>query len=71
MRLSSAGLVYMHFPEIIPNIINIIMNEEQHILPFKPILNKEIVDDIREKIYKNLIIFVDANDNGIDKINEK
>ena len=71
VRLSSAGLVYLHFTEIIPNIINQIIEDNKEKLPFKPILTQEIVNDIREKIYKNFIIYVDANDNGIDKVNDK
>jgi uncharacterized UPF0160 family protein len=29
IRMSSAGLVYLHFPEIIPNVINKILSEEK------------------------------------------
>lgn len=61
----------MHYPEIIPNIINQIIEDHKERLPFKPVLTQEISDDIREKIYKNFIIYVDANDNGIDKVHDK
>jgi uncharacterized UPF0160 family protein len=69
--MSSAGLVYLNFPEIIPNAIELILLQEKQNLTFEPILNPKIVDDIREKIYKHLIIYVDANDNGVDKVHEK
>lgn len=38
---------------------------------FEPILNAAIIEEIRTKIYKHLIIYVDANDNGVDKVHEK
>ena len=67
--MSSAGLVYLHFPEIIPNAISQILAEEK--IPFQPIHSEEVVNRIRESIYKNLVIFVDANDNGVSKVGEK
>ena len=69
--MSSAGLVYLNFKEIIPNAIALVLEREKGKLPFEPILNEAIVEEIREKIYKNLIIYVDANDNGVDKVYEK
>lgn len=69
--MSSAGLVYLHHPEIIPNAISLILAREKEHLTFEPICTQQIVDEIREKIYKHLIIYVDANDNGVDKVHEK
>jgi len=69
--MSSAGLVYLHHPEIIPNAISLILDREKEHLTFEPIYNQQIIDEIREKIYKHLIIYVDANDNGVDKVHEK
>ena len=69
IRLSSAGLVYLHFPEIISNVIDHILTKEK--ITFPPKHSQQIIDDIRQKIYKELIIFVDAQDNGIDKVNDK
>jgi uncharacterized UPF0160 family protein len=40
-------------------------------LTFKPIRTPKIEEDIREKVYKNFVIYVDANDNGVMKISEK
>lgn len=34
-------------------------------------MNEEIIKDIRERIYKSFIIYVDACDNGVDKVLEK
>lgn len=34
-------------------------------------MNEQIIEDIREKVYKNFVIYVDANDNGVDRVNEK
>lgn len=62
-------MVYLHFPEIIPNVVASILSKEK--LPFEPFKSAQVLDEVREKIYKNLIIYVDANDNGVDKINEK
>lgn len=31
----------------------------------------EIENQIRQKIYRNFIIYIDANDNGVSKINDK
>ena len=42
------------------------MENEKDKISFEPIINEEI-----EKIYKNFIIYVDANDNGVDKVNDK
>lgn len=69
--MSSAGLVYLHFKEIIPNAIQQVLLREKEKLTFEPILNEGIVEEIREKIYKNFVIYVDANDNGVDRVNEK
>lgn len=53
-KLSSAGLVYKHFgKEIISELIN---NKEE-----------SIIDLLYEKVYKEFIEALDANDNGIDK----
>jgi hypothetical protein len=41
--MSSAGLVYLHFKEIIPNAIALVLEREKGKLPFEPILNQEIV----------------------------
>ena len=69
--MSSAGLVYLNHPEIITNAITLVMDREKERLPFQPILGPEIEFEVREKIYKNFIIYVDAIDNGVDKVNEK
>lgn len=69
--MSSAGLVYLHFKEIIPNAIQQVLLREKEKLTFEPILNEQIIEDIREKVYKNFVIYVDANDNGVDRVNEK
>lgn len=34
-------------------------------------MNEAIIEEIREKIYKNIVIYVDANDNGVDKVYDK
>jgi uncharacterized UPF0160 family protein len=39
IRMSSAGLVYLHFKEIIPNAIALVLEREKGKLPFEPILN--------------------------------
>ena len=57
-----------HYPEIIDNVVKKILENEKEKLTFTPNVNTEIINEIREKIYKNFIIYVDANDNGIDKI---
>ena len=70
--MSSAGLVYLHYAnEIIPNIIKEVLEDEKQKLTFEPINNAEIAKEITEKIYKNFIIYIDANDNGIDKVRDK
>jgi len=35
--MSSAGLVYLNHPEIIPNVIELILEKEKDHLPFVPI----------------------------------
>lgn len=69
--MSSAGLVYLHFKEIVPNAISLILEREKDKLTFKPILTEAIIEQIRQKIYKHFIIYVDANDNGVDKVYDK
>jgi uncharacterized UPF0160 family protein len=59
----------MHFPEIIPNVVAQILNKEK--LTFQPAQSQEVLDRVRESVYKNFIIYVDANDNGVSKVNEK
>jgi uncharacterized UPF0160 family protein len=54
--------------EIISNVIHEIIVKEKNRLTFEPKVDEEIIKMIQEKIYKNLIIYVDANDNGISKI---
>lgn len=61
----------MHFEEIIPNILDEIQKKEGEKLSFKVHRDKKIEEDIREKIYKNFIIYIDANDNGVDLVQEK
>ena len=64
-------MVYLHYPEIIDNVVAEILQREKNKLTFKPIVNEDIIKEVREKIYRNFIIYVDANDNGIDKIDSK
>jgi len=45
--MSSAGLVYLHFPEIIKNAIEQILASEKERLSFEPIWNEEISEQIR------------------------
>ena len=71
MRLSSAGLVYLHFPEVIDNVAKKILENDKDKLTFEPKINEEILKLIRDKIYKNFMIFVDANDNGVDRVDGK
>jgi uncharacterized UPF0160 family protein len=33
--------------------------------------SKEVIDHVRESIYKHFVIYIDANDNGVSKVNEK
>jgi uncharacterized UPF0160 family protein len=40
-------------------------------LTFEPVVTAEIITDIREKIYKSFIIYIDANDNGVDLVHDK
>ncbi len=68
VRLSSAGLVYLHFPEIIPNVVNRILEQQKDKLTFKPIQDEAIINKLRLKIYKKFMIYVDAVDNGISTI---
>lgn len=71
IRMSSAGLTYLNFPEIIPNAISQILEKEKETLTFKPNSSPELVQDLREKIYKNFVLYVDANDNGVEKVQGK
>eukprot|EP00475_Leptophrys_vorax_P012131 TRINITY_DN1855_c0_g1_i1.p2 TRINITY_DN1855_c0_g1~~TRINITY_DN1855_c0_g1_i1.p2 ORF type:complete len:321 (-),score=102.12 TRINITY_DN1855_c0_g1_i1:2053-3015(-) len=58
IRLSSAGLIYKHFGKrVIPEIL------KKHAPEIN--LSKEQLDVIYLKVYKDLIISVDGNDNGI------
>lgn len=40
-------------------------------MTFKPKFDQEILKYIQEKIYNSFIIYVDANDNGVSKIEGK
>lgn len=62
--MSSAGLVYLHFPEIIPNVIRHILDTVK--LPFEPVYNEDIEKEVRSKIYEGFIMGVDAIDNGVE-----
>ena len=31
---------------------------------------QEVIDHVRESIYKRFVIYVDANDNGVDKVKD-
>lgn len=42
IRMSSAGLVYLHFPEIIRNAIEQILAKEREKINFEPIWNEKI-----------------------------
>ena len=62
VKLSSDGLVYLHFEEIIPNVVKAILGQKK--LPFQPVVNSEVEQQLRNKIYEGFILSVDANDNG-------
>ena len=40
-------------------------------LSFEPAATPEIINEVREKIYDHLIVYVDANDNGIENVKDK
>lgn len=44
---------------------------EKEKVPFKVDQSEEVVKTVRARIYKDFIMCVDANDNGIDKVNGK
>ena len=61
--MSSAGVIYKHYGrEVIENISKTIFNKE---------LAPSELELIYQKIYKNLFLEIDANDNGERQANEK
>jgi uncharacterized UPF0160 family protein len=52
-------------------VVSEILEKEKARLTFQPIVNNEIIAQIKEKVYEGFIIYVDANDNGVSKINDK
>lgn len=45
--MSSAGLVYLHYEEIIPNVVKEILTNEKEKLTFDPAVNADILAEIR------------------------
>ena len=58
-KLSSAGLVYLHFGR---RVIGQIIEEDE---------KSSVVDVIYKKVYENFIEEIDAVDNGITQCDEK
>ena len=56
-KLSSAGLVYLHYGR---DIISGVLGQERE----KP--SEDLVEKVFDKVYANFVEEIDANDNGID-----
>ena len=70
IRLSSAGLVYVHFGE---EIINYLINDKNSVsLEFESDEERnKLVQILFDKLYESFICEIDALDNGIDIADEK
>lgn len=64
IKLSSAGLVYWEFPELIPNIIEYILQTTTD-LSFTPINTPEVHKQVQREVYHKLILPIDGDDNGV------
>ena len=64
IKLSSAGLVYVHFgKEIIEEILKKVMKQKD--------ADKKLIEILFDKMYENFVIEIDAIDNGVEIADNK